>query len=93
MHPCRVCKQMIIPGWKICNNCDKNSLHDIDIEHMRTTAKAKEKTIQTVDFLLAELDVRIAAEIHYKTEMERYRGLYEVIFDRLRTGDKPKRGY
>jgi len=93
MHPCRKCQTPILPSWKLCNNCDKNSLHDIDIEHTRTTAKAKakEKTIQTIDFLLAELDVRIAAEIHYKAEMERYQGLYYAVFDRLRAGDKPKR--
>ena len=73
-------------------------MHDIDIEHMRTTAKtkaeakAKEKTIQTVDLLLAELDVRIDNEMHYKTEMERYQGLYYAVFDRLRVGgDKLKR--
>jgi len=54
-------------------------------------AKAKEKTIQTVDFLLAELDVRIANEMHYKTEMERYQGLYYAVFNRLRVGDKLKK--
>jgi len=92
MHPCRKCQTPILPSWKICNNCDAVSLHDVDIEHMRDQTnhlQTQKKTLMNTNKILLRDNERWMEEsLHYKYEMERYKGLFEALFTRLKTVDK-----
>lgn len=54
---------------------------------------ARKTHMNTIKMLMAELDERVEAQLHYKHEMERYIGLYSDLVEHLKTVDKPKRGY